>query len=267
MNLLGRPWQHLYQQRRLIQLMAKRDIVGRYKGSFAGLLWTIVNPLALLFIYWFVFSVIFRVRFGADGKPINFVLYVVAGLLPWIAFSEALARSNTCVVENPNLVKKVVFPLEVLPVNCAFASCFNSLVGILALILLASGIRGGIPWTVFLLPLIILPQLLLTAGIGWLLASLGVFIRDINHVISLVLTIWMFVTPIVYPETLVPSALRPILRLNPFTAVVNSYRNVLLDGTLPAAGQWLYLLVVSLVMFFVGFYWFVGTKRAFADVI
>ncbi len=267
MSLLGYPWQQLYRQRKLIQLMVKRDLVGRYKGSFAGLLWTVLNPLALLFVYWFVFAVIFRVRFGTDGRPINFVYYVVAGLLPWMAFSEALIRSNTCVVENVNLVKKVVFPLEILPANHTVASYINSLVGILLLIFLALGSRGTLPWTIVLLPLVVLPQLLLTAGIGWFLASLGVFIRDINHVIGLVLTIWMFLTPIVYPESLVPSALRPILHLNPFTAIVVGYRNILLDGVLPPTGQWLYLLGVSVVTFFLGFYWFVRTKKAFADVI
>lgn len=267
MNLLGRPWQNLYRQRKLIQLMVRRDLVGRYKGSFAGLLWTVVNPLALLFIYWFVFSVILRVRFGASGKPIDFVFYILAGLLPWMAFAEALIRSNTCILENPNLVKKVVFPLEVLPVNATLSGGINSLVGIVLLILLVLGNRGTIPWTLVLLPLIILPQLLLTAGFGWFLASLGVFIRDINHIIGLVLTVWMFLCPIVYPQSLVPDSLLPLMRLNPFMAVVEGYRSVLLDGTPPALLQWLYLLGASLLTFFLGYYWFIRTKKAFADVI
>ncbi len=267
MKPLWQPWRELYRKRKLIQLMVNRDLVGRYKGSFAGLLWTVANPLALLFIYWFVFSVIFRVRFGSDGKPINFVLYVIAGLLPWMAFSEALVRSNSTILENTNLVKKVVFPLEVLPVNHVLSAFANSLVGILLLILLEVVSRGVLPWTFVLLPLVVLPQLLLTAGIGWFLASLGVFIRDINHIIGLVLTIWMFLTPIVYPESLVPPRLLHVTRMNPFTPVVNGYRSVMLEGAIPAPGQWLYLLAVSLVIFFLGYYWFVRTKKAFADVL
>jgi lipopolysaccharide transport system permease protein len=179
--------------------MVKRDLLGRYKGSFTGVLWTVVNPLPLLFVYWLVFSVILRVRIGPNGKPIDFVFYILAGLLPWMAFSEALIRSNTCILENPNLVKKVVFPLEILPVNRTLSSGINSLVGVLLLILLVLASRGSIPWTVILLPVILLPQLLLTVGFGWFLAGLGVFVRDTNQIIGLVLTVWMFLCPIVYP--------------------------------------------------------------------
>lgn len=267
MNFLGQPWQNLYRQRKLIGLMVRRDLVGRYKGSFAGLLWTVANPIALLAIYWFVFAVIFQVRFGADERPNSFVFYVFAGLVPWMAFAETLIRSNNSIIENVNLVKKVVFPLEVLPVNHTLSSCVNSLVGIVLLVVVVLGTRGTLPWTVALLPLILIPQLLMTAGFGWFLASLGVFVRDINHVLSLVLTIWMFLTPIVYPESLVPASLLPVLRLNPFTAVVAGYRNILLDGKLPELAPWLYLVGVSLTVFFLGYFWFTRSKKAFADVI
>lgn len=267
MNRLWEPLQGLYCRRKLIQLMVKRDLLGRYKGSFAGVLWTVVNPLALLFIYWFVFSVILRVRIGPNGKPIDFVFYILAGLLPWMAFSEALIRSNTCILENVNLVKKVVFPLEILPVNKTLSSCINSLVGVLLLILLVLGNRGSVPWTVILLPAVILPQLLLTVGFGWFLAGLGVFIRDTNHVIGLVLTVWMFLCPIVYPENMVPKPLLRWFRLNPFLPVVTGYRSVLLDGTLPDACPWLCLLGISLLIFFLGYFWFIRTKKAFADVV
>ena len=267
MNLVIKPWESLYRQRRLIELMVRRDLVGRYKGSMAGAVWTIVNPLALLLIYWFVFSVIFRVRFGPDGQPVNFLLYVVAGLLPWMAFSEALVRSNTCIVENPNLVKKVVFPLEVLPVNHSLVGSLHSLVGIMILIALAIGVRGTLPWTIVLLPLVALPQLLFTIGIGWFLASLGVFLRDLSHVIGLILTFWMFSTPIVYPENLVPPTLVTLLHLNPFTAIVSGYRSVLLEGALPEWRAWLYLVGVSLLTFFLGYAWSTRTRKGFADVL
>lgn len=267
MAILWKPWKDLYRQRKLIQLMVNRDLVGRYKSSFAGLLWTVANPLVLLAIYWFVFAVIFKVRFGPEGTGANFVFYVFAGLLPWLAFAEALVRSNTCILENVNLVKKVVFPLEILPVNHTLSSCVNSLVGLSLLVLLVVGSQGILSWTIVLLPMVLVPQLLLTAGIGWFLASVGVFIRDINHIINLILTMWLFLTPIVYPESLVPQALLPLLRLNPFTTVVAGYRNVLLDGTLPALGQWFYLLGISLLAFFLGYYWFMRSKKAFADVI
>jgi homopolymeric O-antigen transport system permease protein len=266
-KVLEQPWQSVFEHRKLIQLLVRRDLVGRYKGSFGGLFWTIANPLALLFVYWLVFAVIFKVRFGANGTPFDFVLYVIAGLLPWMAFSEALTRANTCIIENVNLVKKVLFPLEVLPINCTLSSYVNSLAGTLLLVGIVLVTRGKLPWTTMLLPFVVLPQLLLTAGIAWFLASFGVFMRDLAHIMGLVLTVWMFLTPIVYPESMVPVALRPILRLNPFTAVVIGYRNLLLDGVLPTMHLWLYLGGVSLAAFILGFHWFIRTKKAFADVI
>ncbi len=267
MKMVWAPLQGLYCRRKLIQLMVKRDLLGRYKGSFAGPLWTVVNPLALLFIYWLVFSEILKVRVSPNSKPIDFVFYVLAGLLPWMAFSEALIRSNTCILENTNLVKKVVFPLEILPVNAALSSGINSLVGVFLLILLILGSRGSVPWTVVLLPMILLPQLLLTIGFGWFLAGLGVFVRDTNHMIGLVLTVWMFLCPIVYPESMVPKALLPWFRINPFLPVVTGYRNVLLNKTPPDPFPWLYLFGVSLIIFFLGYFWFIRTKKAFADVV
>lgn len=267
MKVLEQPWRAIFKHWKLIQLLVRRDLVGRYKGSFGGLFWTIANPLALLFVYWFVFAVIFKVRFGTNGTPFDFVLYVIAGLLPWMAFSEALMRANTCIIENVNLVKKVLFPLEVLPVNCTLSSYVNSLAGTLLLVVIVLVTRGKLPWTTTLLPFVVLPQLLLTAGIAWFLASIGVFMRDLAHIMALALTVWMFLTPIVYPESMVPVALRPILRLNPFTAVVIGYRNLLLDGVLPTMHLWLYLGGISLGAFILGFHWFIRTKKAFADVI
>jgi lipopolysaccharide transport system permease protein len=267
MNKLWKPLQGLYRRRQLIRLMVKRDLLGRYKGSFAGALWTVVHPLALLFTYWFVFSVILKVRVSPDSKPIDFVFYILAGLLPWMAFSEALIRSNTCILENPNLVKKVVFPLEILPLNTTLSSGINSLVGVLLLILAVLGNQGRISWTVILLPAILLPQLLLTVGFGWFLAGLGVFVRDTNHIIGLVLTVWMFLCPIVYPERMVPKGLVVWFHANPFLPVVTGYRNVLLYGIPPDLYSWLYLLGFSLMIFFLGYFWFIRSKKAFADVI
>ena len=246
--------------------MVKRDLLGRYKGSFAGILWAVFNPLALLLTYWLVFSVILKVP-SPTGKSIDFVFFILSGLLPWMAFSESLIRSNTCILENANLVKKVVFPLETLPVIRTLSSGINSLVGVLLLMILLLGSRGSLPWTVILLPAILLPQLLLTVGFGWFLASLGVFVRDTNTIIGLGLTVWMFLCPIVYPQSMVPKGLVPWFRLNPFLPIVSGYRSVLLDGTIPGAKSLLFLVGISLLIFFLGYFWFIRTKRAFADVV
>jgi len=258
--------QGLYRYRKLIRLMVKRDLLGRYKGSFAGILWTVLNPLALLLTYWLVFSVILKVP-SPTGRSIDFVFFILSGLLPWIAFSESLIRSNTCILENANLVKKVVFPLETLPVIRTLSSGVNSLVGVLLLMILLLGSRGSLPWTVILLPAIFLPQLLLTVGFGWFLASLGVFVRDTNTIIGLVLTVWMFLCPIVYPQSMVPKGLVPWFRLNPFLPIVSGYRNVLIDGTIPGVKSMLFLIGISFLIFFLGYFWFIRTKRAFADVV
>ncbi|HLY62713.1 MAG TPA: ABC transporter permease [Terriglobia bacterium] len=260
------PLQGLYRYRKLIRLMVKRDLLGRYKGSFAGILWTVLNPLALLLTYWLVFSVILKVP-SPTGRSIDFVFFILSGLLPWIAFSESLIRSNTCILENANLVKKVVFPLETLPVIRTLSSGVNSLVGVLLLMILLLGSRGSLPWTVILLPAIFLPQLLLTVGFGWFLASLGVFVRDTNTIIGLVLTVWMFLCPIVYPQSMVPKGLVPWFRLNPFLPIVSGYRNVLIDGTIPGVKSMLFLIGISFLIFFLGYFWFIRTKRAFADVV
>lgn len=266
MNKVWEPLRGLYRYRKLIRLMTNRDLLGRYKGSFAGVLWTVFNPLALLLTYWLVFSVILKVP-SPTGKSIDFVFFILSGLVPWMAFSESLIRSNTCILENTNLVKKVVFPLETLPVIRTLSSGINSLVGVLLLLILLLGSRGNLPWTVVLLPAILLPQLLLTLGFGWFLASLGVFVRDTNTIIGLVLTIWMFLCPIVYPPSMVPKALLPWFRLNPFLPVVSGYRSILLDGTVPDANPWLYLVGFSVLVFYLGYFWFNSTKRAFADVV
>ena len=195
------PPRSLWRNRKLIRSMVRRDILARYRGSFGGALWTFLNPLLLMATYFFVFGVVLQSKFGADTSRTGYVLYFLAGMLPWLAFSEAVGRSPYVVIEHRNFVKKLVFPLETLPVNLVISGAVTE---VFALVIFVAGLlaaRGSVPASVVWLPALIVPQLLLAAGLCWFLAALGVFVRDLGQIIGFLLTLWFFLTPICYPET------------------------------------------------------------------
>lgn len=263
----GSGLQELWQQRHLLQLMVKRDCLGRYKGSLLGLLWPLVNPFGHLLLYTFLFSVVLKVKFGTSGSTSNFALYLMAGLLPWGAFAEALAHSSTVVLEHPNLVKKVVFPLQILPLVTVLSALVTE--GIAFTILLAGVLfySHGLPISILYLPLIVLSQVLLTSGIAWLVASLSVYIRDIRHLMALSLSAWMYGTPIVYPATALPENIQFVLWLNPMAGIVLDYRRVVLEGLAPDWQHYGTYTTMALVVCIIGFKFFEGTKKSFADVM
>ncbi len=257
----------LWQRRELLAIFVRRDFLGRYRGSLLGALWPLINPIGHLLLYTFVFSVILKVRFSADASTTNFALYLMAGLLPWSALAEAVSRSTTCILESPNLVKKVVFPLEVLPVVPVVSSLMTAGISIVLLTVWATIYAGEVHWTLILLPLVLGTQGMLMGGLCWLLASLGVYIRDIKHMISLALSVWMYTTPIVYPASAMPENLSFLLWLNPMAGMITDYRRIIIEGLQP---NWMNLalyLALAVVLFFGGNYFFMKTKRTFADVI
>jgi lipopolysaccharide transport system permease protein len=262
-----RPLWELPRRADLIRAMARRMTLARYRGSALGLVWAVLNPLVLIAVFTFVFAGVFGARFGATGTPLDYALYLFCGLLPWTAFAESVQQSAGVVVAHSNLVKRVVFPLEVLPVAQAVSALVGQLFGTVALLLAALALRGELHATALWLPALLLPQLLLTLGASWLVASLGVFLRDTAQALTLLLTAWMYLTPIIYPETIVPERYRPLLELNPFTPLVRSYRRCLLEGTAPDWGGLSYVLVCGVVLFAFGYWWFARTRRNFADVI
>ena len=264
------PIRTIGQNHRLIRSMARRDILARYRGSFGDVFWTILNPLLLMATYFFVFGVVLRTRFGADQSSTSFALYFLAGMLPWLAFSEPAGRAPHVILEHRNFVKKLIFPLETLPVNQVVAGlvteAFASVVFLAVLLL----IRGAIPSAVVWLPLLLLPQLFFTLGICWFLAALGVYVRDLGQIMGFVLTLWFFITPICYPETsltTLPAGVFAILRKNPFYVLVRGYRSIFLENhrpeLLPIAKLWL----LALVVFLLGHAWFYKLRKNFADVI
>jgi lipopolysaccharide transport system permease protein len=261
------PFLTLARNRGLIRTMVRRDILGRYRGSFGGAFWTILNPLLLMLTYFFVFGVVLRTRFGSDPSRAGFALYFLAGMLPWLAFSEAAGRAPSVMLEHRNFVKKLVFSVETLPAILVVSGLVSE---IFALLLFMTGFflaRGGLPASVLWLPALIVPQVLFTAGICWFLAALGVFVRDLGQVIGFLLTLWFFLTPICYPEASLPAAALPLLGKNPMFVLVRGYRAVFLEGQAPAFGPLWKLWVVSGAVFVLGHAWFYKLRRSFADII
>jgi lipopolysaccharide transport system permease protein len=251
----------------LIRSMVKRDLTTRYKGSFMGPAWAFITPAVMIVIFTTIFSGIFHAKFGENNGTFGYALYLFCGLLPWIAFSEGVQRSTSSLIENTNLVKRVVFPVEALPVNPALSGLVNQLIGTVVLIIAALLLGQRVGVTVLMMPLLLIPQLMMTIGLGWLMASLGVFIRDMPQFNQLAFSIWMYLTPIFYPENLIPGRYRWMVNLNPIAPLVRSYRRVLLEDRMPDWQGLAVTVVFASLCFVLGYWWFERTKKAFADVL
>jgi lipopolysaccharide transport system permease protein len=255
---------------RRLELMftfAKRELLSRYKGSALGIAWAVLTPVVMIAIFTFIFAGIFGARFGASSSHWDYALYLFCGLLPWSMFQESVQQSANTIVAHANLVKRVVFPLETLPAAQALAALGNQLFATIALLIAIVAIRQELQLTALWLPLLLIPQLLFALGAAWLIASLGVFLRDIAQGITLLLMAWMYLTPIIYPEAIVPENMRRFVELNPFTPLVRSYRRVFLEGVAPDWRGLAYFTIVAVVLFVVGYWWFARTRKNFADVI
>jgi len=264
--LLGGVIRH----RQLIGQMIRREVVGRYRGSSLGLAWSFFNPVLMLAVYTFVFSGIFKARWNPAGQPesmSHFAIVMFVGMIVLGLLTEVLTRSPTLILSSPNFVKKVVFPLEILPVITLGAAGFHMVVSWGVLFAAFLLFNGFLHWTLVLLPLVILPLILLTLGLSWALASLGVYLRDVNQAIGLVCSLLMFLSPIFYPLTAVPETYRWIIAANPLTFVIEQARRVAIEGGFPDwPGLLLYTLVAGLVAWG-GFAWFQKTRKGFADVL
>jgi lipopolysaccharide transport system permease protein len=251
----------------LISSLVRRDVLARYRGSFAGIFWTVLNPLLLMLTYFFVFGLVLRTRFGEDGSRSAFTLYFLAGMLPWLAFVEPAGRAPNLVLEHRSFVKKVVFPVEILPVIPVLAGLVTEL---FALAIFLPGLlvaRGAVPVTALALPLLIVPQVLFTMGVSWFFAALGVFIRDLGQVIGFLLTLWFFLTPICYPESALPAQALAVLGKNPIFWLVRGYRDLLLEGRLPDPGTMALLWAAGIAAAVLGHAWFYKLRKSFADAI
>lgn len=255
----------------LLRTLVRRDLDARYKGSVLGNLWPLVNQLSQLLIYTYVFSIVLKVKLSLRGLPennITFGLWLFAGLLSWIAFTSGLVQAAGSVVNQPNLVKKVVFPLGLLPLVPILSTFIESAFGLMALIVLVALSSHTLHTTLALLPLVWLPQLLLTAGLGYLTAGFTVFLRDIPQSLGVILNLWFYLTPIVYPASVIPEQWRSwIFWLNPLAAIAEVYRDLILVGEVRHGGEWGVATIVSLVVFLVGIWCYRHLRPAFADVL
>lgn len=257
----------LWAFRHLIAVMVKRDLLGRYRGSMMGFFWTIIKPLGELLLFTFVFSVILKVKFGAIGGTSNFALYLMAGLLPFGAVSESLGRCTSVMAENPNLVKRVVFPLEVLPLSLVASAMISEVIGISLLVGIAA-IMGYPPHaTIAFVPLVLFSQFLFITGLSWLLSGLGVYLPDLRHIMPLALQAWMYCSPIVYPASSLPQNFKFLLWVNPIGGIVTDFRRILLEGNLPDWQIYGVYTAIGVAAWFFGFFFFSKAKRSFADVM
>lgn len=258
----------LWRHRNLIRQMSTREVMSRYRGSTLGLLWSFFHPLVMLAIYTFIFSVVFQARWG---RPIEshaeFALILFAGLVVYSLFAECVNRAPGLIVSNTNYVKKVIFPLEILPWVAMGSALFHATVSLGVLLLFQLALYHTIPWTVVTLPVILLPLILFTLGLCWFLASCGVFLRDVGQTVGLLTTALMFLSPVLYPVSALPESFRWYLLLNPLTFLIEQTRGVLLWGTLPNwAGLGMYA-IGGLLVAWLGLLWFQNTRQGFADVL
>ena len=259
----------LWQNRQLISQLTRREVVGRYRGSLLGLAWSFLNPLVMLIVYTFVFSVAFKARWNTGGEEskAEFAIILFTGMIVFGLFAEVVNRAPGLIVSNVNYVKKVVFPLEILSWVSLGTVLFHSMVSLVVLLLAQLMINKSLPWTIVFFPLVLLPLILASLGIAWFLASLGVYVRDIGQITGVFTTILMFLSAVFYPLSALPEAYQAWLRLNPLVHIITESRKVLIFGGLPDG----LLLGISLLAGFAiaisGFWWFQKTRKGFADVL
>lgn len=259
----------LWFNRQLIIQMTKREVIGRYKGSAMGLAWSFFNPVFMLVVYTFVFSIVFKVRWGVGGEDSKtlFAVVLFAGLIVHGLLAEVLNRAPSLIVSNVNYVKKVVFPIEILPIISMGAALFHSMISLCVLLIAFIIFNGYLHWTTVFIPLVLLPFVILTLGFAWMLAAIGVFLRDVAQLIGTVTTVMMFLAPVFYPLTAVPERLHPLIMANPLTFIIEQAREVLIWGHYP---NWMGLVIytiAAILVAWVGYALFQKTRKGFADVL
>jgi lipopolysaccharide transport system permease protein len=265
-HLTGNLWRH----RRLILQFSKREVLKRYRGSYLGMLWSFINPVFMLLIYAFVFGVILRTRWGtdiSDSSFAGFALTLFTGIIIFNVFSECVITAPGLIINNPNYVKKIIFPVEILPVSMLGSALIHSLVSLIVLFLGLLFFKVNIYWTVLFFPLAYVPLIMLCLGLAWFLSSFGVFVRDIGQLVAIIVQMLFFMTPIFYPLSSIPGKFQFMFYINPLTFIVNEFREMILWQRLPDLSEYLVLLAVTMSICLAGYFWFMKSKKAFADVL
>lgn len=258
---------NLVERRNLLFQLVRRDFTQRFVGSAAGWLWGVVHPLVLLVSWVFVFGICMRFPLPADAITRNYPLYLFTGFLPWLLFQETVQRSASCMLDHQNLITKTLFPAEIVPVAIFLSSLVNHLIA-LVLVLGAVGIwERHFSAMVLFLPLYMFLLGLLAIGIGWIVSSLHVYLRDTAQVLAVVMTFWFWFTPIFITENMIPPEWRFVLRVNPLAYLVRAYRERLLSSHPPSLREMAVIAAYGLAAFLIGGLFFRHLKRGFADVL
>lgn len=269
---IAAPFRLVSENRELLRQLVKRNIYGRYRGTAGGLAWSVIQPLLMLAVYTFIFSVVFKARWGTlpsgglDGSY-SFAVIMFCGMTVFSVFSESITAAPMLIVNNPNYVKKVIFPIEILPIAQVVSSTIINFIWMMILFIGAVFLLKSLSWTMLLFPIIFIPFLFFTMGLSFFLASLGVYFRDLAHVTGIVVQILFLMTPIFYSMQMVPEKFQLILKLNPLTWIVEETRAVFLFKQLPNWDAVVVIAIVSFITFQLGYIWLNKTKKGFADVL
>ncbi len=261
-------FQSIIYSRRLIYSLIHRDIISRYRGSVMGLLWSFFNPVLMLIVYTIFFSTIFKARWpgGTDSKT-EFALVLFSGLMVFNLFSECVNKAPSLIISNVNYVKKIVFPIEILPIVSLGSAFFHFGISFLVWIIFYCIFFGVPKITILMLPVTVIPLILTILGVSWFLASLGVYLRDASQIMGIITTILMFASPIFYPITALPEAYQPFLKINPLTNIIEQTRNVLIWGEFINWYNWMIQTLFTALLAWLGFFCFQKIRKGFADVL
>lgn len=258
----------LWRNRDIVLQMVKREVVGRYRGSVAGLAWSFFNPVIMLAVYTFVFSVVFKARWGVENaEKSEFAILLFVGMIVHGLFSECANRAPGLIVGNVSYVKKVVFPIEVLPWIAVGAALFHTMIGLAVLLGAQLLLDGRLPLTAIYFPIVLLPLVLASVGAVWLLSALGVYLRDVSQTVGILTTMLLFLSPVFYPISALPEKYQIWLQLNPLTYIIEAGRNCLILGVGPDWRGWSLSMLAGLGISWIGFWCFQKARRGFADVL
>jgi lipopolysaccharide transport system permease protein len=268
MRFPGRHFlRNLVERRALVAQLVRRDFQQRYVGSAAGWLWGAVHPLVLLLSYTFVFQVCLKTKLPPGEVTTNYTMFLFCGFLPWMLFQDTVLRSAGSMIESSNLITRTVFPAEVVPVSIFLSSLIHHLIALALVIVSTAIVLRTVSPMIFLLPLYMLFVGFLAVGVGWIVSSLQVYLRDTVQVLNVAMTLWFWFTPIMINEKQIPSGVRPLVALNPMAWVVRAYRDRLLSSQWPSLRELVVLTAYSVGMFVAGGLFFRHLKRGFADVL
>lgn len=258
----------LWLHRGLLLDLVKRDFIGRYKGSMLGVVWSLFNPLLMLAIYTIVFSVAFNARWGSgEESKVAFAIVLFSGMIIHSFFAECLNRAPGLIISHASYVKKVVFPLEILPWMALFSALLHFLVSFCVLLVFCLLAGVAVQLGVLLIPVVLAPLIMMVLGLSWILASLGVYLRDVSQVMGMVTTVALFLAPVFYPVEALPETYQTLLTWNPITLPVIQLRDLMLWGKPLQWDQWAVSLVIGMLICFAGYWWFQKSRRGFADVL